>query len=236
MSAATLLAIQRRFARDVAAAPDGSSLAVYRRNAELVRVRALGLIYPVCLRVVGQECFDALALRYVREVACRVHALDRDGHGFDRYWEWLVGEHDGFEELGYLPELARFERARHDVSIAPDDVPFDWTSLERADPSRQGGWVFEVSASLRVVRTGWDLLALFGEDGVEGTGTVALAVRRVGDEVVHEALPEAMAELIDALCEGTTLDGLDARGLAERVEPALARGLIVGVRLPEDAA
>ncbi len=231
---ARLQALQRRFARDVAGAPAGSRLGIYRRNAELVRARALGLVFPTGRRVVGEECFERVALRYVRETPCRVGSLDHEGRGFHAQWAELVEATPGFEELGYLPDLARLERARHDASIAPEDAKFDWSSLEDADPDRQGEWVFLPAASLRVVRTEWDLLALFDVPAPERTG--ALWVRRVGDEVTQGAATPGMARLLERVIDHATLGALAEAGLDADIEGAIARGFITGVRLPGGAA
>ena len=75
---------------------------------------------------------------------------------------------------------------------------------------------------------------MFGAHGVEGSG--AIGIRRVGHEIVQEPLPTELADALDALAVGATLGELVARGLDGYVEPAIARGLIVGVGVPEGEA
>ena len=110
---------------------------VYRGNTRNCRLRALQEIYPVCLRVLGADCFHAIAADYVTSVPSLHFDLNDEGHELPRRLARIVGENPAFAALPWLSDLAELERLCHRVYYLPDDVPLDAeANLTDADPAR----------------------------------------------------------------------------------------------------
>jgi len=110
---------------------------VYLGNTRNCRVRALHDIYPVCLRVLGADCFNAIAADYVKSVPSLHFDLNDEGHELPRKLARIVRENPAFATLPWLSDLAEFERLCHQVYYRPDDTPLDIGSiLTDADPAR----------------------------------------------------------------------------------------------------
>lgn len=80
---------------------------IYRNNVRSAYGRALGDLFPVVRRLVGEDFFKALAAAYFGAHRPRVHAVARYGDRFPRFLE-------GFEPaatLPYLGDVARLELA-----------------------------------------------------------------------------------------------------------------------------
>lgn len=107
-------------ARDAALAPllkgDPRRFGIYRGNLAAHWSRALSSAYPVLLRLVGDDFFDALAGVYGRAHP----ALDPD---LNRFGAALPAFLAGFAPAAghpYLPDVARLEWAVHEAWFAPD--------------------------------------------------------------------------------------------------------------------
>jgi hypothetical protein len=111
--------------------PPQRRFAVYRNNVCVGLVDALAERFPVCRRLVGDEFFRAMALRYVRERAPPTPVLFEYGDEFATF----VSTFEPARELPYLADVARVEyavgQAYHAADAAPAPlhvlraVPFD---------------------------------------------------------------------------------------------------------------
>ena len=103
--------------------------AIYRNNVHRGLYDALGAAYPTVRKLVGDGFFDRLAQGFVQSETARAGSLALYGAGFAEY---LAG-HPICENLPYLPDIARLERARLEVSTSADVQPLvasDLTGLE----------------------------------------------------------------------------------------------------------
>ena len=80
-------------------------IGVYRGNLHGCRVSALRDVYPVCRRVLGNACFDALAQAYVTRVPSRHFDLNLEGRGFPQHLDVTVRENANFTALPWLAHL-----------------------------------------------------------------------------------------------------------------------------------
>lgn len=91
-------------------------LRVYRNGFLRTCTEALASSYPTVSRLVGEECFRTLALRYVELHPPCTASLAAYGESFPRFVE---DEHDQ-HRLDYLPAFAMLDRAWTEVYFAED--------------------------------------------------------------------------------------------------------------------
>jgi len=124
-----LAELQRAFARELFAG--GTRLAIHRDNVLGALAEALAAAHPVCVRLVGEEFFGALARRFAREVPSRSPDLADYGAELGDF----VAGFAPARELPYLADVARLEwrlhRARHAAVSAPVDFA-RWAALSPA--------------------------------------------------------------------------------------------------------
>jgi hypothetical protein len=93
--------------------------AIYRNNVHRGLYDALGAAYPTVQKLVGDGFFDQLAQGFVQSETTRPRSLALYGTGFAAF----MANHPVCESLPYLPDVARLERARLEVSTSADGKP-----------------------------------------------------------------------------------------------------------------
>lgn len=119
----SLLEQQREFAGALLGAGGPSRMAVYRANAFGNWAAALAGAYPAVRRIVGADCFAALARDYARAHPSTSGDLHEYGAALARF----VEEYAGTRDLPYLPDVARMEWLAHLAHYAADSAPFDFS-------------------------------------------------------------------------------------------------------------
>jgi hypothetical protein len=114
-----LAELQRRFARELWAGEP--SLSVHRETTLSALTDALEASHPVCLCLVGEQFFRALARRFAREVPSRSPDLcDFGGELADH-----LARFEPARALPYLADVARLEWALHRARHAAPAEPLD---------------------------------------------------------------------------------------------------------------
>lgn len=210
---------------------------VYRNNVIVSLVGALADTFPVLRQLVGDEFFDAMAGRYVREHAPASPVLAHYGEGFA---DWLASFAPA-QALPYLPDMARLECARVAAYHAADAEPLGADSFaERlAEPASLPDSRPRLHPSCQVLRSAFAVNALWAAHQHEAEwppididqACATLVLRDPADEVLVVGIDTAAADFIAALLEGSTLaealqhaPGLD---LASTLALLLRHGAIV---------
>jgi len=208
--------------RDAGLAPwlrgDAGRLGIYRGNLHANWRCALQSSHPVLRQLVGDEFFDALAVRYGRAQPAQDPDLNRFGAG-------LAGFLAGFApaaELPYLPDMARLEWLVHESFYAPDaaeGLVHPATLLAGMDPQAFEAGRAILHPSLRLYASEWATVPLWQAHQPGGP-----------------AFPDAMAAGSQALAWRPQFEvRVDALGAAEHAALAsLAAGETFGAAL--DAA
>ncbi len=219
-----------RFAHLVEARPDEARHAVYRRNHRHTRRRALALIFPTCLRVVGQACFDAVATRYITMNPCHSASLEDEGAGFWETWSDIAASHPaGFQGLEYLPDLARLEHHRQRAWLTPALERRDWGVYTDLDPMELQEMRPMLDPTLQLLRTPWALLSVL-DVPQEHEVTGALWTRCVEGRVEHGSLCMDLVAMLERVAQGATLRDLEAQGTAPQLlHQATTRGFFLGL-------
>lgn len=195
-----------------------SRLAIYRSNTYSNLRAALRDVYPVIVRLVGDDFFAHAASAFIRAHPSTSGDLNDYGDGFG---EFLV-TFPPAAELPYLCDVARLEWAREKAHYAADHPPLDLSHLATVAAERYGELRFELHPAASLLSSQYPLLRIWetnqpgysGDDHVDlGSGGVQLLVTRRGLDVVNELLTAAESALLCALAGGQTLDAALSRAL-----------------------
>ncbi|KZZ54188.1 DNA-binding domain-containing protein, partial [Oleiphilus sp. HI0123] len=108
---------------------------------------ALADIYPAFLQCVGEQFFQALALRYVKAHPSASASLDHYGAEFPEY----VGDFEALKSLPYAKDLAQLEWYWHLAFHAKDEQPLDAIRLSEIDEDRYDKITFLLPASAHLL-------------------------------------------------------------------------------------
>ena len=192
---------------------------VYRNNVIGGLVDALCDRFPVCLRLVGDEFFRAMAQTYVRASLPRTPILSEYGEDFT---DFIVG-FEPTSGLPYLPDVARLEYAAGQAYCAVDAAPLSPDALRGLPPDRLAAATASLHPSTRVVRSRYPIVSILRENRssdpaqtvVLDRGEDALLVRPRLDVEIR-ALPPGGAAFVEILMGGGAF-GAAARDVIRRV-------------------
>jgi hypothetical protein len=194
-------------------------LQVYRNNVFSSLGAALGAIYPVVERLVGEGFFRFAAHGYVRRVPSRSGNI----HEFGRSFPEFLGELPQARGLPYLLDVARLEWAYHEVFHGADHPPLEPRRLA-AVPAEE--WValrLRLHPAGRLLASPYPVLHIWAvnQEGFAGDATVDLAE---GASRVLVVRPRESVELWPlGPGEHALLGALErSRTLVEAVDRALA--------------
>ena len=115
--------------------PGHVATSIYRNNTIGTRKRALQAIYPVIEKVLGESCFDMLAVNFVNLSPSMDSDLNLYGAGFPGYLQDLSNNEAAFSDFPYLKDLATLEWLYHKVYYAADDLELSETQFADIDAS-----------------------------------------------------------------------------------------------------
>ena len=186
-------------------------MAIYRNNVYAALSKALEAIYPVILRLVGDEFFKFAARRYIDGHPSRSGDLNRFGAEFAEF----LGTFEHAASLPYLPDVARLEWCCHLAYSAADDTYLDLHKLAAVPPETYGRLRFRLNNASRVLRSAWPIDAIWrvnqadytGDQSVDlAAGGVSLLLQRHENRIVLITLCEAEWRFLTALNDMQTLD------------------------------
>lgn len=202
-------------ARDPAEA--GRRFAVYRNNVAHSLGRALATRFPVVERLLGQNCFRALAAGFLAAHPPMSPQLFRWG---DRFPDWLASL-EPLAGLPYLPDVARLEWLRGEAYHAADAPTVSPAALNRAaqDPAQTG---VQFHPSVRVLQSPFAAVTIWRMNQPDetpreldaGQPEAALILRDPDDQVPVLPLTPGDAVFVSTLMQGDTLLAAAGAGLA----------------------
>ena len=119
--------------RGLASIADGCE--AYRNSSTGARMQALALIFPVCKRLLGDLCFDALCRDYVSSSPSLGPDLNRYGGQFSSFVRQMGQAHPSLGELHWLPDLVQLENLLHEISFRDAAGERPITPPTQQDPS-----------------------------------------------------------------------------------------------------
>lgn len=235
MSEPTLAHMQRMFAQQVNDdALSNTGFGVYRRSALALRVDALKAIFPVCLRIVGQECFESAARTHVYD-APRGCLLEDEGEGFADIWQDLVTTRRELADYAYLPDLCRLERLRQCAQqVALGAHQYDWS---KTTPDVFQHATLMLSQTFFTLETPWPLLSLFGDPQPTSNDTALWVFRDTKTlEIEQGVLSTPHAMLIRCIRNGSRVSELANEGVdPSALHDFVRRGWIIGLNVQKEA-
>ena len=189
---------------------------VYRNNVTVSLIAALVAVFPAVQRLTGVEFFRAMARSYIRESPPHSPLLFEYGRDFPSFIE----RYEYAQDMPWLPDTARIERAWLDAYHAADADPLPPGHLASVPPDRLADVTFTVHPATRLVGSRYAALTIFAanrsaEPVVEinaAEGEDAL-ITRPGFDVEVRHLPDGGAIFLSALIEGRRLGQAAAAAL-----------------------
>jgi len=137
--------------------PAGKRFSVYRNNVAVSLTEALETAYPVVRKLVGAEFFKAMAGIYLRQHPPTSPLMIFYGSQLPAFLERFPP----VQNIGYLPDVARLERALRQSYHAADTAPIDPARLQALPPERLMASRLELAPAVRLVRSQWPIHALW---------------------------------------------------------------------------
>ena len=185
-------------------------LDIYRNNVLHSLRSALGDLYPVVKRLIGNNCFNLIAVEFIREKPPSDPALLFYGEEFIDY----LSQHQSVAHLNYLPDVARLEFAHHIAFHSADVMPLDIGELAGVAPESLGELVFEAHPSVSLLKSPWPVDAIWHENikeqpSVLDLGTLGAAnvlVYRLNFDIQIVSLDENCFNFLSQLLNGQTIN------------------------------
>ncbi|NUJ80398.1 putative DNA-binding domain-containing protein [Methylocystis sp. FS] len=181
--------------------------AVYRNNVCVGLVDALAERFPICLQLVGDEFFRAMAQCYVRERLPRTPMLFEYGDAFATF----VSNFKPARELPYLPDVARLEYAVGAAYHAADAAPLPLELIRALPLDRLESATAVLHPSTQVVASAYPIVSIWRRHMSDekmkplelDRGEEALVVRPEL-AISVSPLPSGGSDFVDALRSGGT--------------------------------
>jgi hypothetical protein len=226
--------------------PAARTLQIYRHNVFATLAEALAACYPVTKKLVGEEFFDYLADRYLRQHPPRTGNL----HEFGAALADFLAAFPSAQPLVYLPDVARLEWAWQQAYHAPDATSSALAALAAVAPGHYAKIVFHLHPSVRLVASDYPILRIWqvnqadfnGESIVRlNEGAQQLLIVRRGLDIEIEPLGIGEYAMLQAFVAGKTL--ARANEIALTAEPGfdldralrrhVAAGAMIGFTEPK---
>lgn len=204
---------------------------VYAHGYAARLTEALGLEHAAIARILGPEAFAALVHRYAAVFPPRSFDLANAGDRLARFLEFDSATQD----LPFLPDLARLERAVAECFTAADAEPIAWSDLRALDAERVAALRLGLAPGVALLTSAWPLEQLWrarleeDDDAVsiplEGRPSRLLVFRREG-RVSVAIVSEVEASLVEGAAPGglTLAELQDLSGSPD--EPESVAGLL----------
>jgi len=181
---------------------------VYRNNVTVSLTDALAAIYPAVQRITGVEFFRAMARFHVHASPPTSPLLFEYGREFPAFIE----AYEYAQDMPWLADVARIERAWLDAYHAMDARPLASDALAAVPPDRLGELVFTPHPATRILRSLYPAVAIFVINRSEGPVTPLHSsdaedalITRPGMEVTVRHLPPGGAVFLTSLIAGEPL-------------------------------
>lgn len=210
--------------------PAGKRFSVYRNNVAVSLTEALETAYPVVRKLVGEEFFKAMAGIYLRQHPPTSALMMYYGSRLPAFLE-------GFEpvqSIGYLPDVARLERALRQSYHAADAAPIDPALLQAMPAERLMAARLRLAPAVRLVRSDWPIHAVWLANTTTDAPEPAMAaqdvlVTRPGFDPKPQLLGQGAADFIAMIGKGESFAAaIEAAGEALDLTPLLGQLLAGG--------
>lgn len=200
---------------------------VYRNNLFAALGGALEALYPVVRRLIGNECFGALAKRYVQQQP----SVSGNLHDYGAHFPKFLSTAAEMQTLRYLPDVARLEWACHRVFHAASAPPLRLEALAQLPAEHWPTLRLELNPARALFQSKYPVLRIWQVNQENWTGEVTVSldegpcqalVGRHAGEVELMPLGPGEYVLLGALAEGHALEQAMTQALG--MDPNLELG------------
>ena len=201
---------------------------VYRNNVFVSLVEALAARFPVCVSLVGEEFFRAMARTFIEMCPPRSPLLMEYG---DEFGDFI----DTFPPAGsvpYLGDVARLEAARTRAYHAADAEPLRADELAAPPPCSWEETRVSIHPSVQIVRSPFGVVTVWeahaGTDvpsEIDASTPEDALIARPGLDVQIHRLPPGGAVFLSKLVEGASFREAARKAAASDREFDLVTGL-----------
>lgn len=225
-------------------------LAIYRGSILGGITTALMGIYPVCLKLVGEQFFTQMVAGYLRKYPSGSPDLGDYGAHLGDYLNDFITTHDAAQHLVYLPDSARLEWLWHQAFNASEVAETlktcrSLTELALVEVEQQGDIVFQLDPSLGFMQSAYpvDQIWQLNQDDGDPDGSVDLDVggncfmvqRNADFDMLISVLSQDEFMFLGAIDSGKSFAQIAELEFKSSVSDLLATslqsGLIVGFRV-----
>ena len=151
------------------------SAAIYRDLVATNHLGALKDVYPVCLRLLGESYFSFLAWNYLKDRPTDDPDLNRYGHDFPGFLEHEAAVREELGDLGYLPEVSRFEWSLYTASRTdPDLIPLEAMLSKLTSLGDKDTVLFLINPSLTLLKFNYPVVRIWEENRLQEVGEIVL--------------------------------------------------------------
>lgn len=229
-----------RYVEPTAGLSSMQHLQIYRRAVVSTLQRALGEIYPVCQRLVGEQFFDAMARVFVRQYP----SFSPDLADYGKELGTFIGGFEPAKGLPYLADVAHLEWRWHRAFHAPDEAALDPTALNDVPPEDIERIVFRLPASASLLQSVYPVHQIWqvnqpdwtGDQNVDlGNAGLNMIIWRRGHDMRIDELHDAAWTLLNMIQDGATMAELSGIATLDQLLPDCVRnGWIGGFQVPTD--
>ncbi len=217
------------FLRDCSSARAASAFAVYRNNVAASLINVLMARFPVIVRLVGDDAFRVLALRFIALYPPRSPVLLAYGEGFPGFLRCL----NAAPSAEYLADIAQLEVARGHAFHAADAAPIAPHRFSELTPEQLPRLQVLLHPSLTLLRSKFPVVSAWesNQEGEDQTircwkGEDAM-IARPQYEVMVACLPDGGFAFLSSLSAGGTLATAVEAGIRDNSAFDLATNLAI---------
>ncbi|MEX2354024.1 MAG: DNA-binding domain-containing protein [Gammaproteobacteria bacterium] len=197
-------------------------LDIYRNNVFYSLTSALADLYPVVMRLVGQDFFNATAKAYLQMFPPRRAAMVLFGEDFPDF----LREFEHTASLPWLADVARLELARHQSYHAKDAVSLTTDDFSAIQPDKLVDIKLELHPTTRLLYSPFPILRIWHanqndnepEETIDlDSGGTHVWIHRPDYEVLFREQQKCAYTFLKTLSEGETLG--DAVLAAQAIDP-----------------
>ncbi len=185
-----------------------NNLNIYRNNIQSTLIETLQEIYPLIVKLVGQDFFRLTAQEYIKRYPSR----SGDLHEYGAYFSDFLAEFEPLHDLIYLVEVAQFEWICHTLYSAPDHPDFDRKKLADISPDNYDQLHFSVNPASQLRRFYYPILRIVDlckKDAAQtldvDAGGANLLIIRSQTDLSLIPLTHAEFTFLDMLSEGKSV-------------------------------
>ena len=201
---------------------------VYRNNVTVSLIGALAAIFPAVRRITGEEFFRAMARFHIRETPPTSVLLFEYGRDFPAF----IAAYEYAQDMPWLADVARIERAWLDAYHAADAKPLSPSALTAVPAERLGDLIFMPHPAARIVRSLFAAVTIFAAnrvsdpfDTIDAGEPEDALITRPECEVAVRRLAPGQAEFLSVLIFGRPLGEAAAAALEVCSDFDIAMGL-----------